>query len=200
MLNPEPVHFPQVTQTFLKGISEVIGPEDLRDAMEQAGMVDANPDGSFSFSDMDGLRDAFIGLFGERACRGVMQRSGRASFLYFLREFGQSLGLTTLEYRLLTNPQRLRVGLEKLAQFFSDHCKIKVRLDQDDRRWYWKMKASQTGAGCKSEEIFCQFSIGFLQDFLIWCGNDQNYRVSEVKLQENGESYNMVRIDKITTE
>lgn len=181
-------------------MNEIIGPQDLSSALEQAGIGRVNPDESVSLLTMDGLHDAITGLFGERAGQGVMLRSGRASFKYFLNEFGQSLGLNTLEYRFLTNQQRLRVGFEKLAQFFSDNCEIKVRIDQDDRCWYWKMMASRAGVGCKSEEIFCQFSIGFLQDFLTWCGNGHNYRVSEARRPENGDSYYMVRIEKLLAE
>jgi len=186
----------KTNQTFLNGVQEIIGADNLKSAFNLAGIDSSNPVQVISFSSIDDLHKAFDELFGTRGCQGVMQRSGRASFRYFLREFGQRFGLNAYEFRLLPNQQRLQVGLKKLARFFSNDRDLAVKIGHDDQSWYWKVYEPQKKSEYKSREILCQFSIGFLQDFLSWCGNGNNYQVTEVACPTGGGQCYLIKIDK----
>jgi predicted hydrocarbon binding protein len=186
----------KTTQTLLDGICEIIGLDDLNSALNLAGIDYKKANESLSFSSIALIENAFDELFGARGGRGVMLRSGRATFKYFLRECGQSLGFNLLEYRLLSSNQRLRTGLEKLAQYFSKYLESSIKFKQDDTSWYWEVADCRECAGRNAATSLCQFTIGFLQDFLAWAGNGKNYRVSEIECRAAGGHCCLFKVDK----
>ena len=64
--------------------------------------------------------DALKEKYGETGMRGLAMRAGRASFSYFLREYGPETGLSEIDFRLLPARVRLRAGMDKMAETFKD--------------------------------------------------------------------------------
>jgi hypothetical protein len=164
----------------LDGIRAVIGMDDLHSSLDLAGITDGDGfEGKNSFSCIDSLGQVFSNLFGTRACQGIMQRSGAATFKYFLHEFREALGFDALDYRLQSCQKRLQAGLEKLAQIISRDPFVRVQIVQEGNCWNWQISDSRMAGGKEGRQNLNRFSIGFLQTFLTWCGIGKSYRVSE---------------------
>lgn len=196
MLDPNSILVNMGGQVWLKGVKEIIGADDLEKALSASGMKSKSTSSSWSINTICTLEPVLVKTYGQQGSKGVMLRSGRACFKYFIKQQGHPLGLDLLSFRMQPQQKRVALGLQKLAEFFTRNAKVKVQLHQDQNRWYWEMTETKNADLKKSSLSHCDFMIGFLQNFLGWCGNGKNYQVAKVSLKSGGTQKCAIGIDK----
>jgi predicted hydrocarbon binding protein len=124
----------------------------------------------------------FSSAYGVRAGQGLALRTGRAAFQALIRQQGEALGLTTLEYRLLPNRLRLINGLRVLADWFKN-----VEVEENQLGWSWSTRSCPECDGNAADHPVCYLMIGFLQEFFQWASAGKNYRVEELECEAAGQ-------------
>jgi len=107
---------------ILSGMEEIFGSNEISSVFTQAPLAKFDEPGmsrqmelDLSFERLPQLQSSLEKTYGLTAGRGLAIRSGRACFKHLLREFGTEMGLTDLEYRLLSLPARLKFSNQALA-------------------------------------------------------------------------------------
>lgn len=196
MLDTNPIVTNFGGQVWLQGVREIIGRESLENALSLAGLKSRQSASPWSINTIGILEPTLVKTYGQQGCKGVMLRSGRACFKYFIKQQGHPLGFDSLNFRMQSNQKRVTLGLQTLAQFFTKNAKVKVRLLQDQNHWYWELAEAKDASQKKITLNLCDFMIGFLQDFLNWCGNGKNYQVAQVNLRSGGIQKCAIAINK----
>lgn len=192
-----------IRQVYLDGMIEIIGPGGTADVLQQAGLSDwmqagvpAVPCGELTTEAFSALQCALEAVYGELGGRGLAQRIGRAVCRALLRAFGEELGLTTLEQRLLPTPERIRSGLRLLAQAMTadDHA-ADVEETMDAYLWRVEQCADCSGRDPAAHAL-CYFTTGLLQEFMEILGGGKFYVVSETDCAACGDPACVFRIPK----
>ncbi len=190
-------------QIVFEGVEEIIGRSGVRDLLNtgplarfyreernSAENVDLSP-----ASEVSAIQSALEETYGQRGGRGIALRAGRASFKYILRQYGASLGLTGLDYRLQPAPARLKTGLETLVRLFSDLERGPVEIEQVEAAWIWRSAACPYCWQRKTSEPACTFAVGLLQEFLAWNSGGKVFNVEETECRAEGKAACAFRID-----
>jgi predicted hydrocarbon binding protein len=189
-------------QIMLAGTQEIIGPSEVQalyDTARQSALFHGQEASmgawGATFSEMSSIQYALEQIYGGRGGRGISQRAGRASYKYILRQYGESLGLTTLDFRLLPAPARLKTGLETLAAWFSQLSQGLIVVESGDQGWLWRTEHCPLCWQRQSDEPVCTFTVGLIQEFLAWASGGKIYSVSEVECLAVGKPACVIRID-----
>jgi len=85
------------------------------------------------------MQAALRSQYGPLSARGLALRSGRESFKYGLREYGQQAGLLDTKYRLLPTQAKLKTGFYWLARLIEETGSFQAQILEDERhtsgRW-----------------------------------------------------------------
>ncbi|HVP21117.1 MAG TPA: V4R domain-containing protein [Anaerolineaceae bacterium] len=180
-------------QIMLAGTEEIIGQTGMQTLFRLAQY--SGPSQTPALSDMGSIQLVLEEAFGPRGGRGVSLLAGRSSFRYILRQYGESLGLTRLAYRLLPGPSRLKSGLATLAGWFSDLSQGSVSVEVIPNAWLWRMERCPLCLGRHSTEPVCTYIVGLIQEFMAWAAGGKIYQVQEVDCLAMGSLACIVRID-----
>jgi len=190
-------------QVVQEGVREIIGQAGVNAVfnlglrtrlLPQEGGPDFEQD--LTFEEIAGLQIALESLYGPRGGRGIALRAGRASFPYFLRQFGERAGLTQMDFRLLPTQARLSSGLDVLARLLSNLCHITVRLEETPGHWLLWVENCPECWHRQTQEAVCHFWVVFLQEFMAWASNGRYYAVVESQCSALGASACVFQIDQ----
>lgn len=139
-----------------------------------------------SFDQLAASMDALDATFGKNGGLGLVLRAGRASFSYFLREFGAETRLNEVEFRLLPTRVRLRTGMERLAGVISGACSLRVGVMENDGQWVCHVSGLDANAARRTGCVICHFIAGLLQEYLYWASGGKTYMINRFECaQEN---------------
>jgi len=193
----------QVGRGLLEGVQEIIGKAGMNAIFNLAHLTHLLPaaglhkfDYNFTFADLSAIQQALEELYGPRGGRGVALRSGRVFFKYFLRSFGDQMGMTSLDYRLLPTHHRVKTGMQSMADTLSDLCSVKITVWDDPEAWYWQSDHCPWCWERKIDECMCHFNVGMLQEYVSWAGGGKVYHVTETECIAKGGSACTICIDK----
>ncbi len=188
---------------MLEGVQEIIGRAGVYATFNTAHLAHLLPadagarlEPEFTQEELSSLLLALVTLYGPRGGHGVAQRSGRASFKYLLRQYGDTMGLTSLEYRLLPSAGRIKAGLEALSKALSSFCDGTVELAEEPQSWIWKYCDCPWCFHRTEDAPGCHFTVGLLQEFLSWASGGRMYHVTEIECIANGGKTCTIRIDR----
>lgn len=194
---------PAMGRIVMEGMQEIVGRAGMFAAFNTAhlthllpGGAAGRPEAEFTGKDFGSLQLALVTLYGPRGGHGIALRAGRASFAYLLRRFGDPLGLTTLEYRLLPSMSRIKTGLQALAVAQASFSGGEVEILDEPGAWLWKYTGCPWGSQYQAESPTCHFVVGLLQEFLAWASGGRMYHVVEVECAALGKPACLMRIDK----
>lgn len=121
--------------------------------------------------------DALEGEYGQSGARGLLLRAGRASFTYFLREFGPQTGISAVEFRLLPTRARLLQGMQQVAAVLTEASLLQVSVEEQEKQWRCQVVGLQDSlpenVGC----AVCHFVAGLLQEFLYWASGGKTFMI-----------------------
>jgi predicted hydrocarbon binding protein len=193
----------KIGRGVLEGVQEIIGKAGVNAIFNLAHLSHLLPtngikkfDHNFSFEDLSAIQQALEELYGPRGGRGVALRSGRVFFKYFLRAMGDSMSMTTLDFRLLPTHQRVKSGLTSMASTLSDLCSMRIEVWEDSEAWHWQADQCPWCWKRHMDECMCHFNVGMLQEYMTWAGGGKIYHVLETECIARGGPACTIRIEK----
>ncbi|HQF61380.1 MAG TPA: 4-vinyl reductase [Anaerolineaceae bacterium] len=192
-----------LTLAIIRGMKEVIGQTGVQAVLnlaqrEQVLSARFNLDDprGLLFKDLAALHSILEVSYGPRGGRGVALRAGRAAFGHLLRQTGDQIGLTDMEYRLLPTPQRIQTGLQKLAALTAASCAQPVEVTDTETTWVWRMSLCPECYRRQAAEPVCHFVTGLLQEFMAWANSGRFHHVEEIECRATGGAACVFSIDR----
>lgn len=199
----EPSCSNQIAQIMLEGMQEVIGENDLKAFFRQTQYPTQRLTGTpgqaatlLPYRDLCSFQEVIEENFGLKSGRGILCRSGRASFKHLLPDFWKHLGITNLQYRLLPTPSRIKIGLKALAQVLSKIYGTEIQILDTGDSWNWRMEDCPYCYQRTSHGPVCDFAVGLLQEYLSWTTSGRFYMVEEIECAAAGGEACTIRIQK----
>ena len=195
-------HYPNhMGRIMLESMEEVMGRNGLHNVLALAGRGQLagnypppNLEREFSFETISALQEKLEQAYGPRGGRGLAQRAGRVCFKYGLRAYGESLGLTQTEFRLLPLRSKLRTAGHALAGLFNEHTDQRVRLDEADGKLLWQIERCPLCWGRHADDVVCHLAVGLLQESLYWLSSGKIFRVEETQCTARGDAACVIEI------
>lgn len=195
----------EISRGFLEGVQEIIGKAGVHAIFNLAHLAHLMPesdlrkfDHRLTFAELSAIQQALEELYGPRGGRGIALRSGRVFFKYFLRSFGDQMAMTSLDYRMLPTPHRVKTGLHSMADTLSGLCSQHILVWEDPQAWFWQSDHCPWCWQRQMEAYMCHFNVGMLQEYVTWAGGGKVYHVIETECIAKGASACTIRIDKIS--
>lgn len=203
-MSDDPFSLPQpMGRILLLSMEEVLGKSGLDDTLRRVALDDliqnpppSTPQRVLPFDSVSRLQMALEQEYGTRAGRGFSQRIGRACFKYGLKEYGDMLGVTAVEFRLLPLPAKLHAGIHKLAGLFNDHTDQTVRVEETETSLLWHVERCPLCWGRHTDENSCHLSVGLFQEALYWLSGGKTFQVEETACIASGGASCILKIEK----
>jgi predicted hydrocarbon binding protein len=201
--SPEYFYPNKLGRIVLMAIEEIVGHNGLNALLNLANLHHLinnlppnNYDLGFPYEDISALHRALEEMYGPRGGRGLALRAGRACFKYGMREFGPSLGISDLTFRLLPLHMKLKVGAEVFARTFTRLTHQVIRLEEEPDAYLWIIERCPICWGRTSEVPCCHLAVGILQESLFWVSGGKNFLVDEIACIATGDPTCTIRVDR----
>lgn len=196
--------YPQkMGRIILQGMEEVLGSNGINTVLRLGSLESliteyppARADRTFPFETVSAIQSALELTYGPRGGRGVALRVGRATFKYGLKEYGSTLGLTEMAFKLLPLPTKLHTGTKAFSDLFNTHTDQKVRVDEEEGRIYWHIERCPLCWERKANEPVCHLAVGLLQESLYWLSGGKAFNVEETACCAHGDPACTIVIDQ----
>jgi predicted hydrocarbon binding protein len=131
------------------------------------------------------LEQVLYERFGTQTGKGMAIRMGRSGFQTGLRRWGETLGLYSLEYRLLPFNRRVKIGLEQIARFLEEQAPLRMSICEENN--FWVIEVTQNPACAEhSNTITCYLLTGMFQEFMQWVGSGRFFPIRETLCRTKG--------------
>lgn len=205
---PTELYFPNMmAQIILYGMEEVLGDSGLEAVLEHAnlaGLIENFPPGNLNrdvpYTQISQLMSSLEEVYGERGGRGLAVRTGRACFKFGLNQFGQVVDLSDQDFRLLPQNTKIRQGGRIFAGLFNEHTDQQVRLEEDERSFYWHMTNCPLCYQRHADSPTCHLAVGMLEEALYWVSGGKFYNIQETLCIAKGDPTCTICIDKYPLE
>jgi hypothetical protein len=193
----------RVSQLVLSGLKEIIGVSELAKIVsrivhgEKATSQEINheiPD--VPDCDLEKMQVIMENQFGQKGMQGLMVRSGRASCKFFVKEYGSSMKVTSMEYRLLPSKKRLMIGLQAAAGLWSELFTAKISVVDQGDYWVWQETEPEKKNSCPHLSQNCYFTIGLIQEYLSWMSGGKVFSVKKADPRVQEQVISCLRINK----
>ena len=179
--------YPQkMGRAILLGLEEVMGKQAVEEAFRPNGLenISQNPrqiinDQIFSFETVSAIQSSLEQTYGPLGGRGVALQTGRASFKYVRNEYGSMLGLADPAFRILPMKQKLKIGIQKIADLFNNHTDQVVWVEEKEKSLFWHIDRCPVCWGRKESEPVCHLAVGLLQEAMTWLSGGKVFQVEE---------------------
>ena len=203
-MNMTPYQYPQkMGRIILEGMEELMGRSGVDTVLHFASLDaltqnDSKPrmESAFSFEAVSLLQRTLEQIYGPRGGRGLALRIGRACFKYGLKEYGSTLGLTEMAFRLLPLATKLHLGAHSFAGLFNRHTDQRVRVEEKEEQIIWIIERCPLCWERKAEEPVCHLAVGLLQESLYWLSGGKVFNVEETTCIARGDTACTIVIDK----
>jgi predicted hydrocarbon binding protein len=189
---------------LLLAIEEVMGPEGMKAVLHGAkleryiGNYPAkNLELGVKFSEYGGTEQAIEDFYGPRGAKAMLQRVGRATFNYGMKEQSAVLGLAGQALKLMPLPTtaKQKLLLDQMVAAANKTINQPTRLEEDEDAFYWVIDYCVCVARPKHDAPCCYITLGGLVEAMKWL-TDKTYAVQEVMCLSTGGSTCRFRIPK----
>ena len=189
-----------INQAIYSSIYEIIGSDEY---LTSSSTMNFAEDKCFpnAISDID-FKQIFRGSqkelnfqFGELSIKGMMIRVGRSSFEYLLNNTDILSELTALEFRLLSRPKKIMVGLKLLSKILSSETGFNIKPDQDKDEWYLIIGEGTDNHRRPIDELI-EVLYGFFQEFMYWASGGRSYRFQIMNGSGQNKNQKTIKIEK----
>jgi predicted hydrocarbon binding protein len=196
-----------VMLVWLETVQNIIGPLGLKSVLNYAHLQKYienfppnNDNLEIPLEDLQNLYSSLFELFGKKGARGLQIRVGREAARLAIEMRPQISKPVKLAARLLSEPRKMRLTLEKHIEqieqrfdYSSNLPPIELREDEDcfmyvDEAWF-------ESEGRTSETPVCGLLIGMLTYLIEWITGNQ-HQVEEIQCRAMGHSADVFRIEK----
>ena len=191
----EPLFIPNIFgRLLLQAYEEVMGAEGIRELHSNAGLdhfIDRLPPGDmnlgFCADEMGLLHQSLEDIYGPPAGRGIALRAGRVCFKYGLKDFGDSIGISEPEFRLLPLSQKIEQGFLTISTLAQEYTTTGIALRTTPETLAWEVERCPICWQREVEEPCCQLAVGLFQEALFWISGGRNYLVEETSCIGTGD-------------
>jgi predicted hydrocarbon binding protein len=171
-------------------LSEIIGRAGIAAVLELVRMTQISSSAEqIKIGDGVGFRPletALESIYGNQVGAGIAFRAGRVSFKYFLSMFGDKLGFSDINFRLLPMNQRKLEGLSRISSEMHSSYGLRSTIRDQETMFSVEIENCFECNGEKSSQPTCHFIAGFLQEYLAWIGGGRFFSVKESSCVANG--------------
>jgi hypothetical protein len=196
MTNPEDaVIINSLVRQALTSMQDVMGENGLNAVLKSCGLEkfvdnlppnDLNP--SIKASQYSQLNQAIEEFYG-RGGRGMLQRIGRASFQYGVREQAALLGIAGVALKLMPEKQRIKFILNGMADALKkSNPQVKAWLDESDDKLAFIDSTCGVCNSRHSDRPICYLYIGSVSEAVKWA-TGKDYEVTETHCTAKGDQY-----------
>jgi len=192
----------QIGEILLLGVEEIIGRSgvnavlNLAEQVPHASIHKDEPSVRIGYTNVAAITIGLEMMYGPRGGRGVALRAGRAGFKYLLRQYGTTMGIIDINYRMLPVPVRLKSGMQALAGLMAQLGDEIVTVGEHESTRTWMAERCPHCWQRKLEEPACHFPVGMLQEFLAWASSGRVYGVREIECMASGGLACLIQINK----
>ena len=187
----------------LLATEEVIGRTALKAMLNLSGQhhfinnyPPNNLDRGFSFTELSAIINALERMYGPQASRSLGMRIGRAAFRYGLKEFGASLGVADLAFRLLPFGIKLKIGVESVFGVFNKFSDQTGHIEETEETMLWHVERCPICWGRSVGRPVGFMATGALQEGLFWVSGGKDFEVSEITCIAQGDARGTFVIQK----
>jgi hypothetical protein len=146
--------------------------------------------------DVNTLQASLEEMFGQHAGSGLTLQVGRASFKYLLQTHGNSLGFSSMPFRLLPLSRKIEEGSKALIDFLSEATHHSYQFEKT-KNWYsWQITYKHSDPGITVPRPICMFIAGLLQETFYWMSAGQTYKVEEACCHDPDKQACTIRIER----
>lgn len=191
-------------RVILETTEDIAGPKAMSALLNLAGLShyigNYPPDNmkkEVPFADVGKLQEAYWQIYGDRGARVFAIQAGVKTFNDGLERFGRVASAARAAMKIGSVERRISIGLEFFAKFFNTVSDQKVKVDQDDKNWYWKIMDCPMCAGRTSDKPVCHLAVGVLQASMEnFVDKNVRYRITPVQCQAMGADEGIIEIEK----
>ncbi len=179
----------------LTASQEVMGENGLHAVLRASGLdrfIDNFPPDNMepgvSTSEYARFNQAIEEFYG-RGGRGILQRVGRASFQYAVREQAALLGLAGVALKLLPQKQRIKFILNSMVDALKKtNPQVEAWSGEVDGKLIYVERTCAICYGRQSDKPICHLYIGSISEAIKWA-TGQEYDVKETHCIAQGDPY-----------
>jgi predicted hydrocarbon binding protein len=189
-------------------IEEVMGGEGMKAVLRGAKLEryienypPKNLDWGVKFSEYGGAEQAVENFYGPRGAKAMLQRVGRATFNYGMKDQSAVLGLAGQALKMMPIPtvNKQKLLLEQMVAAANKTINQPTRLEEDEDNFRWVVDHCVCLYRPKHESPCCFVTVGGLVQAMKWL-TDKSYAVQEVTCMNVGGDACRYRIPKTPTE
>jgi predicted hydrocarbon binding protein len=188
---------------MLKGMEEVMGRPEVSAVLNLSGLSllnlaedNQNHESVIFYHDFSQVQDTLETLYGLSGGQGLALKTGRVFFSLGLREYGLSLGLLDLDFRLLPPAVKFKKGLQSISRFLTQKGEAQFRVEEDPLQFTWIVEKCPACWHRHSDVPICHIYVGMLQEFSFWTSGGKNYRITETECSAMGANACVFTIEK----
>lgn len=189
---------------LLFAIEDVMGAEGMKAVLRGARLeryIDSYPaknlDLGVKFSEYGGAEQAIEDFYGSRGAKAMLQRVGRSTFNYGMKEQSAVLGLAGQALKRMPLPAaaKQKVLLDQMVSAANKTINQPTRLEEDHESFFWVVDYCVCVARPKHDAACCYVTLGGLVEAMKWL-TDKAYAVEEISCINTGGSTCRFRIPK----
>jgi predicted hydrocarbon binding protein len=184
-------------------LEEVMGKNGLNAILNLANLshlIDNYPpdnlERQFDFADFSAIQGALEELYGPRGGRGLALRTGRATFVDALKNFGALAGVGDLAFKVLPLPSKLRMGLPAMAKIFSTTSDQLSTVVEKEDHYVYTIHQCPVCWGRKTDKPACFIATGLLVASMKWLSGGNEFKITQVTAKSTGDPTCDFFIDK----
>jgi predicted hydrocarbon binding protein len=179
---------------LFKAMEETIDRKDLHKALDYGSMDQPESRfplnsqwGDFQCVDINRVQDALEQLYGLRGSQGLALRSGRACFKYGLREFGDQLGFSEIDFRLLPLNLKILTAAQQFASSINKASHHKISIEEDKSHFHIYIQNCPICQDRHSKNAICHMAVGLVQEALYWISGGKYFQIEETDCIAKGD-------------
>jgi hypothetical protein len=193
----------KVARLTLVALEGVMGKKELQDVLnlaELSELIDNYPPDDmqreFDYSDLSNINLALENIYGPRGARGYATRSGYASFMGGLHEYGALAGLVDPDFQKLSMNSKLKIGLAALAKIFSMISDQQTTVEEHDEYFSYTIHSCPICWGRKADHPVCFMAAGLVEGCVEWITGGSKLKVAEAACHASGDPACVLHINK----
>ncbi len=189
-------------------IEEVMGADGMK-AVLHGGKLDnyinnyppKNLDLGVKFSEYGGAEQAIEDFYGPRGSKAMLQRVGRATFNYGMKEQSAVLGLAGQALKAMPLPltAKMKLLLEQMVSAANKTINQPTHLEEDGENFWFVVDHCICLYRPKHDAPCCHVTIGALTEAMKWL-TDKHFDVKEAECMNTGAAACKYRIPKTAVE
>jgi predicted hydrocarbon binding protein len=192
---------------ILNGMEEVIGPGGLNEFLNRSDMAflkeacqTKDECTRISYHDLSMAQLNLEELYGQPGGRGLALIAGRNYFTYGMRQYGKTLGLHDLTFKLLPLKTKLNVGLTRIARLITESSDSTIHVEESPSQFHWSVERCPLCWKRHSDVPICHMQVGMLQEFTYWVSGGKIFSIVETECSAAGAETCVFTINKVALE